>query len=188
MPTRSPQEAPQKTHATQTSQQRSPTHTEGAHGRLFLQGLQRLSAEDSLHRLLDPPGHQRPAHTDRSRRRNLQFEPERTARDLHRPVVQQADRVDVRDQRRADDAVGQDAATVQARPAGPAEQTVAPLQPAHEPDPGAAGAEKVRADDPRAGHARHAEVLRRPESVQRLQVLVRRHVYKYFLDAVVRSA
>lgn len=62
-------------------------------------GVQRMSIEDTLYRKLDTSGYEGSASVDRSRRRNIQFEFERTPRNRNRSVISETYDLDVRYQR-----------------------------------------------------------------------------------------
>ena len=66
---------------TQGNQQWASTHSQSSHGRLLLQGFQRLPAEDKLHSKLGTSGDQEPAHPRGGRGGDLHPQPERAARE-----------------------------------------------------------------------------------------------------------
>lgn len=66
--------------------------------RFLRTGVQRLPSEDTLYGELDSPRHERSAFADSCWGRDLQFESQRVARNCDRPVVSEANDLDVRHQ------------------------------------------------------------------------------------------
>ena len=80
-------------------QQRSAAHAQSPHGRLFLQGVQRMSVGHPLHGVVDPPGDPRPAHSHRRRRGTVHAQPQPATRRLRSFAFPSSHHLDGRRQR-----------------------------------------------------------------------------------------
>lgn len=152
---------------------------------MFFKDFQRLSADYSLYGLLDTSRHQRSTFADRRRRRHIQFEHERIARRRHPCALSKAHDMAVRYQRCSDELVGQKLAIISTRFAGIAFKRNESLFDAYESHTGTTCAQEICVDHKSTGHKRLPAVLCDTESVQRLQVFVRRIGIGHIFDAMV---